>query len=327
MLYIVIATILVFSILGGVFYALYNSKTPTPKPTPTPTPTPTNPCPNNCNGKGPCFNGRCECPKPFYGEDCSSTCEDTEGGTCNEQGKLICNSGWYPDGVCNKKCDSTNCKTPGGVCQPDGTCKCTGNFIPGANKDCSTCATGFGGSGCVLSKATCNNRGIPKSDGTCICDDNNSNGPKCEFTRADNCNNNGYPKPDGTCVCDTGVLGDKCEYDRKVFCNGNGDPSILDLTSIGAGKAYMCNCDQGYIFDNCKYKLNDCTESGGIYQDTGFGGACFCRDGTSKNSYPFCGTYDSDSCMSLCNSQYSDRNTNLLSSVEYARCIGKCPSA
>ena len=303
-LYIAGAIILFFYIVGGIIYYLIKKRNlqPTPSPTPSPTQPPDKTCPNNCNKRGPCVKGICECGGDWYGTDCSTNCVDTEGGTCDDNGVLKCKTGWSPEGKCN--CNLSKCK--GGICQSDGSCKCNNDNFN--DPTCSICKTGFYGPNCDLTAAAnCNNRGIPnKSDGSCTCNDDKSSGKNCEYTREVNCNNLGFPNMDGSCRCDQNSYGTNCQINRNSFCNGNGVPyPVIDFNGIPTGE-YRCTCDStDYIVTpeekTCKYKKRDCAIYGGTWND---GLGCLCPDGRTTLCYPFCSSAERAACIKNCSDAY-----------------------
>ena len=81
-----------------------------------------------CSSHGSCIDGKCECDKGFYGEDCSGTCpglimEGNEVKECNGNGvcdpkslTCKCNEGEFNLVTCGPKCESTTSCNRRGLC-------------------------------------------------------------------------------------------------------------------------------------------------------------------------------------------------------------------
>jgi len=159
-------------------------------------------------------NGSCNCPKGFWGKDCSCIiCDGTNGvqcgghGTCQCDGNCTCNPGYISTTVLRKKCD---CST---ICP----------------KNCS----GHGNCSC----------------GSCICDPGSAllQDCSCKEKCDKDCNGNGNCACDGSCQCFQGFNGTLC--DVKLDCNLSCDacqaqsycgwcPKDVNLTTNVTGKCY-----------------------------------------------------------------------------------------
>lgn len=112
-------------------------------------------------------------------------------------------------------------------------------------------AAKYVGCNCQFSDFNCSNNGSAYTETDCstvLCAcGKDTNGPICQFTRAETCGGHGSPNYDGTCSnCDSGYVGNKCQYSRATCSNkGNPDPS---------GK---CNCDDGWAGSNCFFNTNN----------------------------------------------------------------------
>eukprot|EP01059_Diplonema_ambulator_P032211 TRINITY_DN620_c1_g1_i1.p1 TRINITY_DN620_c1_g1~~TRINITY_DN620_c1_g1_i1.p1 ORF type:complete len:1189 (+),score=347.35 TRINITY_DN620_c1_g1_i1:318-3569(+) len=130
-------------------------------------------CPNDCNNKGSCVDGRCVCDPKFHHVDCS-VCDDElhcsgngechdDKGTCTCHGNWegdrcdTCKSGWYGSN-CDMDCTCNGHGTCSDVESPvDKHCVCNGNWGGAA---CGYCTDGFRGDNCETPSHFCDNRNV-----------------------------------------------------------------------------------------------------------------------------------------------------------------------
>ncbi|KAM6975734.1 tenascin isoform 2-T2 [Tautogolabrus adspersus] len=195
-------------------------------------------CPNNCQNRGRCLDGKCECFKGFSGEDCTlavCTVDCGEHGQC-VGGVCICEDGYLGEDCSQTKC-LNNCQGRG-RCE-DGECVCE---EPWTGPDCTE----------LICPKDCYDRGRCVN-GTCYCD-NGYTGEDCgERTCPNNCNGNGFCV-DGRCVCIAGFSGDDC---AQLTC-------INDCNDRGTCFNGVCICDTGYQGEDCSQLacLNNCNQRG-----------------------------------------------------------------
>ncbi|XP_027675471.2 tenascin isoform X9 [Chelonia mydas] len=207
-------------------------------------------CPNNCNNKGRCVNGKCICDEGFTGEDCSQlTCPND----CSDQGKCI-------NGVClcfeeytGEDCSEELCPV---ACREHGKC---------VNGRC-VCDEGFTGEDCSepLCPNNCNNRGrcVEKE---CVCDEGYTGEDCGELICPNDCYDRGRCV-NGTCYCEEGFTGEDCgELTCPNNCNNNG------RCSNG-----LCICNEDFVGDDCSERRcpKDCNKRGRCVN-----GKCVCNEG------------------------------------------------
>ncbi|XP_074976652.1 tenascin isoform X3 [Caretta caretta] len=207
-------------------------------------------CPNNCNNKGHCVNGKCICVEGFTGEDCSQlTCPND----CSDQGKCI-------NGVClcfeeytGEDCSEELCPV---ACREHGKC---------VNGRC-VCDEGFTGEDCSepLCLNNCNNRGrcVEKE---CVCDEGYTGEDCGELICPNDCYDRGRCV-NGTCYCEEGFTGEDCgELTCPNNCNNNG------RCSNG-----LCICNEDFVGDDCSERRcpKDCNKRGRCVN-----GKCVCNEG------------------------------------------------
>ncbi|CAM2103676.1 unnamed protein product [Caretta caretta] len=207
-------------------------------------------CPNNCNNKGHCVNGKCICVEGFTGEDCSQlTCPND----CSDQGKCI-------NGVClcfeeytGEDCSEELCPV---ACREHGKC---------VNGRC-VCDEGFTGEDCSepLCLNNCNNRGrcVEKE---CVCDEGYTGEDCGELICPNDCYDRGRCV-NGTCYCEEGFTGKDCgELTCPNNCNNNG------RCSNG-----LCICNEDFVGDDCSERRcpKDCNKRGRCVN-----GKCVCNEG------------------------------------------------
>ncbi|XP_074546521.1 tenascin-like isoform X2 [Halichoeres trimaculatus] len=195
-------------------------------------------CPNNCQERGRCVDGKCECFKGFSGEDCTlavCTVDCGEYGQC-VGGKCVCSDGYFGEDCSETKC-LNNCQGRG-RCE-DRECVCD---EPWTGFDCSE----------LICPKDCYDRGRCVN-GTCYCEEGYTGEDCGEKTCLNNCNGNGFCV-DGKCVCIAGFSGDDC---AQLTC-------INDCNGRGTCFNGLCICDTGYQGEDCSQLacLNNCNHRG-----------------------------------------------------------------
>ncbi len=209
-------------------------------------------CPSDCNGKGQCKGGKCECGFGFTGNECNIQCDDGHTGKdckdvrcpndCSKQGdclngKCTCNDGFMGDN-CNTPCPSNrtgkDCKDVRCLddCNGQGDCK---------DGKC-TCYGGYTGPNCIPEvkcpgNGNCNGHG-DCIDGKCNCK-GNFDGDDCSIVKCEgngNCNNHGDCKDDGSCTCEKGYGGSGCSLDNRMRFN------TLYKIQSNYGNKYVTTC-------------------------------------------------------------------------------------
>ncbi|KAM4720209.1 tenascin-like isoform 4-T4 [Anableps anableps] len=182
-------------------------------------------CPVNCGAHGHCVGGICVCLDGFFGEDCSqSRCLNNclGRGRCDE-GDCVCDEPWTgfdcSELICPKDCyDRGRCV--------NGTCYCEEGF---SGKDCGkrSCPNNCRGNGfCV--------------DGKCICTVGYSGEDCSQLTCLNDCNGRGTCF-NGLCICDSGYQGEDCS---QLACLNN-------CNNRGQCINGRCSCDVGFYGDDC----------------------------------------------------------------------------
>ncbi|XP_037608765.1 tenascin isoform X6 [Sebastes umbrosus] len=195
-------------------------------------------CPNNCQNRGRCVDGKCECFKGFTGEGCTlEVCPADCGarGRC-VGGICICSDGFLGEDCSQTKC-LNNCRGRG-RCE-DGDCICD---EPWTGSDCSE----------LICPKDCYDRGRCEN-GTCYCDEGYGGEDCGETTCTNNCHGNGFCV-DGRCVCAAGFSGEDCS---RLTC-------LNDCNGRGTCFNGMCICDVGYQGADCSQLacLNNCNSRG-----------------------------------------------------------------
>uniref|UniRef100_A0A670JRH9 Tenascin n=1 Tax=Podarcis muralis TaxID=64176 RepID=A0A670JRH9_PODMU len=207
-------------------------------------------CPQNCNNRGQCVNGKCICDEGFTGEDCGQlTCP----GDCNDQGKCVDGKCVCFDGYAGEDCSQEVCLVP---CSENGKC---------VNGQC-ICTEGFSGTDCSQSLClnNCNNRGRCVEE-ECECDEGYTGEDCSELICPNDCYDRGRCV-NGTCYCDAGFTGEDCgEMTCPSNCHGNGR---CDKGS--------CVCYEGFMGDDCADRRcpKDCNKRGRCIN-----GQCVCHAG------------------------------------------------
>ncbi|XP_029467796.1 tenascin [Rhinatrema bivittatum] len=206
-------------------------------------------CPENCNHRGQCINGKCVCDEGFTGEDCSETACPND---CNDQGKCV-------NGICvcfdeytGEDCSEERCPVP---CSEHGKC---------VNGQC-VCNEGFIGEDCSESRCpnNCNNRGRCVED-ECICDEGFTGDDCSELICPNDCFDRGRCV-NGVCYCDEGFTGEDC---GDLACPNN-------CNKQGRCVNGLCVCDEGFLGDDCSDVRcpNDCNDRGRCVN-----GKCVCKE-------------------------------------------------
>ncbi|XP_044189677.1 tenascin isoform X4 [Thunnus albacares] len=195
-------------------------------------------CPNNCQDRGRCVDGKCECFKGFSGEDCTlKVCpvDCGEYGQCVD-GICVCSDGYFGEDCSQTKC-LNNCHGRG-RCE-DGDCVCD---EPWTGFDCSE----------LICPKDCYDRGSCVN-GTCYCEEGYT-GEDCGVrTCPNNCHGNGFCV-EGKCVCTAGYSGEDCS---QLTC-------LNDCNDRGICSNGICICDMGYQGEDCSQLacLNNCNNRG-----------------------------------------------------------------
>ncbi|XP_034753008.1 tenascin isoform X2 [Etheostoma cragini] len=195
-------------------------------------------CPNNCQGRGRCIEGKCECFKSFTGEDCTLEVCPVD---CGAHGQCVGSVCICSDGFLGKDCSQTNCLNNchgRGRCE-DGDCVCD---EPWTGYDCSE----------LICPKDCYDRGRCEN-GTCYCDEGYTGEDCGQRVCTNNCHGNGFCV-DGQCVCTAGFGGEDCS---RLLCLNNCN---------GRGTCFngVCVCEMGYQGADCSQIacLNNCNNRG-----------------------------------------------------------------
>ncbi|XP_073333469.1 tenascin-like [Pagrus major] len=195
-------------------------------------------CPNNCQNRGRCVDGKCVCFKGFTGKDCTlevCTVDCGAHGQC-VGGTCICSDGFFSEDCSESKC-LNNCRGRGRC--DDGDCVCD---EPWTGFDCSE----------LICPKDCYDRGRCVN-GTCYCDEGFTGEDCGERTCRNNCHGNGFCV-DGECVCIAGFSGEDCS---QLTC-------LNDCNGRGTCFNGLCICDIGYQGEDCSQLacLNNCNNRG-----------------------------------------------------------------
>uniref|UniRef100_UPI0037E86BEB tenascin-like isoform X1 n=1 Tax=Semicossyphus pulcher TaxID=241346 RepID=UPI0037E86BEB len=195
-------------------------------------------CPNSCQDRGRCVDGKCECFKGFSGDDCALEVCPVD---CGENGQCVGSTCVCSDGYFGEDCSQTKCLNNclgRGRCD-DGDCVCD---EPWTGFDCTE----------LICPKDCYDRGRCEN-GTCYCDEGFTGEDCGERTCPNNCHGNGFCV-EGRCVCIAGFSGDDC---AQLTC-------INDCNGRGTCFNGMCICDTGYQGEDCSQLacLNNCNHRG-----------------------------------------------------------------
>ncbi|XP_048368503.1 tenascin isoform X1 [Sphaerodactylus townsendi] len=207
-------------------------------------------CPQNCNNRGRCVNGKCICDEGFAGEDCGQlTCP----GDCNDQGKCVDGQCVCFEGFAGEDCSLEVCLVP---CSEHGKC---------LNGQC-ICKEGFTGADCSepLCLNNCNNRGRCVEE-ECVCDEGYTGEDCSELICPNDCYDRGRCI-NGTCYCDVGFTGEDC---GDLACPNN-------CHNQGRCDNGVCVCYEGFAGDDCGERRcpKDCNHRGRCIN-----GQCVCSEG------------------------------------------------
>ncbi|XP_045922490.1 tenascin isoform X4 [Micropterus dolomieu] len=195
-------------------------------------------CPNNCQDRGQCVDGKCECFQGFTGEDCTIAVCPADCGAHGQcvGGICICSEGFFGED-CSQTLCLNNCRGRG-RCE-DGDCVCD---EPWTGFDCSE----------LICPKDCYDRGRCEN-GTCYCDEGYTGEDCGDRTCPNNCHGNGFCV-DGQCVCTAGYSGEDCS---QLTC-------LNDCNGRGTCFNGMCICDTGYQGEDCSQLacLNNCNNRG-----------------------------------------------------------------
>ncbi|XP_057365537.1 teneurin-a-like [Daphnia carinata] len=223
------------------------------------------PCPDDCNGRGQCLNGKCLCRDGFAGTDCStSVCPVLcSGRGAYGGGRCHCEAGWT-----GAECDQPyselgavssslapgsgfviSCSIP---CSVHGTC---------VNGRCQ-CDAEHTGASCETPLLTCqsdcgqNGRCVNSS---CVCSPGWT-GSRCHLvsTSCDpRCSQHGQCV-NGTCICSRGWNGRHCTLDGCPGNCGNNRGVCLQSGKVGSGinsllqtNQFSCECAPGWTGSDC----------------------------------------------------------------------------
>ncbi|KAL7377030.1 hypothetical protein ABVT39_020169 [Epinephelus coioides] len=195
-------------------------------------------CPNKCQNRGRCVDGKCVCFKGFTGEDCTLKVCPVDCGAYGQcvGGVCICSDGFFGEDCSQTKC-LNNCQGRGHC--DDGDCVCD---EPWTGSDCSE----------LICPKDCYDRGRCMN-GTCYCDEGYTGEDCGQRTCTNNCHGNGFCV-DGKCVCAAGFSGEDCS---RLTC-------LNDCNGRGTCFNGMCICDPGYQGADCSQLacLNNCNNRG-----------------------------------------------------------------
>ncbi|XP_043575885.1 tenascin isoform X9 [Chiloscyllium plagiosum] len=208
-------------------------------------------CPENCNERGTCINGKCLCEEGFTGEDCSI--EVICPNDCSDQGRCINGVCHCFSGYTGEDCGQELCRFD---CGEYGTC---------INGVC-VCDEGYTGEDCKvkLCPNNCSNQGIC-INGQCLCDEGLTGEDCSELACLNNCYNRGRCV-DGECICDEGFTDQDCS---EIICPH-------DCYDRGRCIEGVCYCDEGFTGEDCGELVcvNNCSNNGLCVN-----GQCVCNEG------------------------------------------------
>ncbi|XP_072421612.1 tenascin isoform X13 [Chiloscyllium punctatum] len=208
-------------------------------------------CPENCNERGTCINGKCLCEEGFTGEDCSI--EVICPNDCSDQGRCINGVCHCFSGYTGEDCGQELCRFD---CGEYGTC---------INGVC-VCDEGYTGEDCKvkLCPNNCSNQGIC-INGQCVCDEGLTGEDCSELACLNNCYNRGRCV-DGECICDEGFTDQDCS---EIICPH-------DCYDRGRCIEGVCYCDEGFTGEDCGELVcvNNCSNNGLCVN-----GQCVCNEG------------------------------------------------
>ncbi|XP_048469310.1 tenascin [Rhincodon typus] len=208
-------------------------------------------CPENCNGRGTCINGKCLCEEGFTGEDCSieAFCPND----CSDQGRCINGACHCFPSYTGEDCSQELCRFD---CGEYGTC------IRGV----CVCDEGYVGEDCgiKLCPNNCSNQGICMN-GQCVCDEGLTGEDCTKLACLNNCYNRGRCV-DGECICDEGFTDQDCS---EIICPN-------DCYDRGRCIEGVCYCDEGFTGEDCGELVcvNNCSNNGLCVN-----GQCVCNEG------------------------------------------------
>ncbi|XP_068104211.1 tenascin isoform X3 [Hyperolius riggenbachi] len=206
-------------------------------------------CPDNCNDRGICVDGKCVCNPGYTGDDCSElTCPND----CNDQGKCVNGVCVCFDGYGGEDCDEEVCPVP---CGEHGKC---------VNGRC-VCDENYTGEDCSEPKCpnNCNNRGRCV-DNECVCDEPYTGEDCSELICPNDCFDRGRCV-NGVCFCEEGFTGEDC---GELACPNNCKDNGVCVNGV-------CVCNEGFTGDDCSELRcpNDCNDRGRCVN-----GVCVCKE-------------------------------------------------
>ncbi|XP_072908180.1 tenascin isoform X2 [Hemitrygon akajei] len=260
-------------------------------------------CPETCNDRGTCIDGKCVCDAGFTGDDCGidGSCPND----CSDQGRCIngvcsCFEG-YAGEDCSQELCPNNCSGRG-ICV-DGKCVCDEGLT---GEDCNDLA-------CLND---CYNRGRCV-DGECICDEGFADVDCSEIICPKDCYDRGRCV-EGVCYCDEGFTGEDC---GEFVCLNKCSDSGLCVNG-------QCVCNEGYTGEDCSQLacLNNCNDHG-VCVD----GECICHEGFTGED---CGElacpnscHDRGQCVNgrcICDEGFAGEDCGQLSCPNDCRNLGIC---
>ncbi|XP_078282208.1 tenascin isoform X2 [Rhinoraja longicauda] len=224
-------------------------------------------CPANCNDRGSCVDGRCECEAGYTGDDCGP--EDLCLNDCSDQGRCINGVCHCFEGYTGEDCSREVCRVD---CGEHGVCM----------KEVCVCHEGYAGEDCTarLCPNNCSGQGTCV-DGKCVCDEGLTGEDCKDLACLNHCFNRGRCV-DGECVCDEGFADVDCS---EIICP-------KDCYDRGRCFEGVCYCDDGFSGEDCGGVtcLNNCSNNGRCT-----GGQCVCNEGYTGSD---CNEW---SCPNKCN--------------------------
>ncbi|XP_063146687.1 protein delta homolog 2 [Candoia aspera] len=188
-------------------------------------------CSDHCNlAHGSCEeDGKCRCDSGWEGKYCEH-CVRMPGcghGTCHQPWQCICQSGWA-----GKLCDKDV-----HICEHQSPCKNGAECVYDRDGEYSClCLEGFHGKDCELKTGPCEKAGFPCKNGA-LCHDNN-----------------GFAS-NYTCKCLAGFIGAHCEIDLDDCLMR---PCANGATCLDGINRFSCQCQVGFEGRFCTINIDDC---------------------------------------------------------------------